>query len=163
MSMNKDLVCGVAALAVAVGYYALADAIPRSLLSDDVGAAGLPKVYAIALGALSLILIARAMLARRTASPGPAHSDPVTRAAQRTAFLRAGGMLAIGVVYVVLVPYLGYIPSIALLIAATTYYQGGRLTRQAGVVAVGGALFFWLMFVWLLHIPQPPGMWPELW
>jgi putative tricarboxylic transport membrane protein len=165
MGMNKDLVCGVGALVVAVGYYLLADAIPRSLLSDDVGAAGLPKVYAVGLGLLSLILIARAAMAR-AAAMGPrsaeVRADTAMRAAQRTALLRAAGMLAIGVAYVVLVPYLGYVLSIALLIAATIYYQGGRVTRQAGVVAVGGAVFFWFMFVWLLRIAQPPGLWPDL-
>jgi putative tricarboxylic transport membrane protein len=83
-------------------------------------------------------------------------------AAQRTALLRAGGMFAIGVLYIAAVPYIGYILAIALLIAATTYYQGGRLSRQTGVVAVGGAVFFWVMFVWLLRIPQPPGLWPDL-
>ena len=80
----------------------------------------------------------------------------------RTQLYRVGGMLAIGVVYVLLVQWLGYIFTLAALIAATAYYQGGALSRQLGVVALAGALFFWLLFVVVLHIPQPPGIWPAL-
>ncbi len=66
-------------------------------------------------------------------------------------------MLAIGVAYVVVVPWLGYMLSLAALIMATTYYQGGALNRQVVVVAMSGAIVFWLLFVMLLGIPQPAG------
>ena len=162
IGMNKDIVCGVAALALAIGYYFLADAIPRSLLSDEIGADGLPKSYAMFLAALSVLLIARALLAgRRTALSSPRLGDG-ERAAKHAAVWRAAGMIAIGIAYVVAVPYLGYFLSIAILIVATTYYQGGRLTRKTGAVAVGGAAFLWVLFVWLLRIPQPSGIWPDL-
>ena len=48
--MNADLVFGVVALAVAATYYALARAIPSSLLDDVVGSRGLPMVYGVVLG-----------------------------------------------------------------------------------------------------------------
>jgi hypothetical protein len=72
---------------------------------------------------------------------------------------RVAGLLLIGVLYVVLVPWLGYVVSIAALIAATTYYQGGRLNRQVALIAVGGATFLWLLFVQVLGIAQPAGAW----
>jgi putative tricarboxylic transport membrane protein len=75
---------------------------------------------------------------------------------------RAAGVLVIGIAYVVLVPWLGYVVALAGLIAATTYYQGGVLNRQVAIVAVAGAGFFWFMFVWLLHIRQPAGVWSSL-
>ena len=71
-------------------------------------------------------------------------------------------MLAIGVVYIVIAPWLGYTLSIAGLILATTYYQGGSVTRRVAIVAASGALFFWLLFVVLMRIPQPLGWWPSL-
>jgi putative tricarboxylic transport membrane protein len=159
--MNKDLVCGGTALVLAIGYYILADGISASVLSDEVGPDGLPKAYAYILAALSLILIARSVAQRRLAPIGPA-PDPAVRAAHRIALRRAAGMLGIGVLYVVMLPTLGYVLSLAILIAATTYYPGGAVTRQLAIVAVCGAAFFWAMFVWLLHIPQPVGLWPEL-
>ena len=52
--------------------------------------------------------------------------------------------------------------SLAALIMATTYYQGGAWNRQVAAVAVSGAVVFWLLFVMLLGIPQPAGFWPSL-
>ena len=68
-----------------------------------------------------------------------------------------GVIITLGVAYIVAAPWLGYIVSIASLILATTYYQGGVLSTRVALVAVSGALFFWVLFVLVLGIPQPPG------
>jgi hypothetical protein len=60
------------------------------------------------------------------------------------------------------VPWLGYTLSLAGLIFATIRYQRGEGAWRAGVVATTGAVFFWLLFVRLLGIPQPAGFWPSL-
>jgi hypothetical protein len=84
-------------------------------------------------------------------------------------------MLAIGVVYIAVVPFAGYVMSIAALIVGTTCYQsalaspkgswreGGRVTRQVLLVGAAGATLLWLVFVLLLRIPQPAGIWFSLW
>jgi putative tricarboxylic transport membrane protein len=150
--VNRDLVFGAVCLAVAAGYYLMAAAIPESALSDNVGAQGLPKTYAIVLGVLSLVLIVRSSAAKEN------HRN----AASPPSVFRAGGMLVIGVVYLGVVPWLGYILSLAGLIAATTYYQGGGLNARVAMVALSGAVFFWVLFVAVLGIPHPPGLWPSL-
>jgi hypothetical protein len=71
-------------------------------------------------------------------------------------------MLAIGVGYVAAVPWLGYLPSVAALIGATIYYQERVFNRHVVLVALGGAVFCWLLFVRLMGIPQPPGWWRSL-
>ena len=147
--MNRDLVFGGACLALAAGYYLMAAAIPESALSDTVGPQGLPKAYAVVLAALSLILIARST---RQQSSGES----------RTSLARVAGMLLIGILYLAVVPWLGYILSLAGLIAATTYYQGGGFSGRVGIVALSGAVFFWVLFVAVLGIPHPPGIWPSL-
>jgi hypothetical protein len=68
-------------------------------------------------------------------------------------------MLVIGILYLAVVPSLGYVVSLAGLLAATTYYQGGRLNTRVAVVALSGAVFFWILFVFVLGIPHPPGIW----
>jgi hypothetical protein len=105
--------------------------------------------------------------ARRAEAFGGGGKPRATTAAggstvQRRVLWRVTGMLAIGVGYILLVPWLGYIPSLAGLIFATTYYQGGSVNRQVAVVALSGAVFFWLLFVVLMGIPQPAGFWPSL-
>jgi putative tricarboxylic transport membrane protein len=147
--VNRDIAFGAACLALAAGYYGMAAAIPESALSDTVGAQGLPKTYAIVLGALSLVLIVRSSHQRSAKSS----AVPVAR---------VGGMLLIGIVYLAIVQTLGYVISLAGLIAATTYYQGGGLNARVAVVALSGALFFWVLFVAVLGISHPPGIWPAL-
>jgi putative tricarboxylic transport membrane protein len=69
-------------------------------------------------------------------------------------------MLLIGIVYIVLAPWLGYLLSIAGLIFATTYYQGGTVGRPAALVALCGGVFFWVLFVAFMGIAQPAGLFP---
>ena len=147
--MNRDLVFGAGCLALAAGYYLMAAVIPESALSDAVGPQGLPKTYAVVLAALSLVLIVRS--ARQSA----ADSRPRSLA-------RVGGMLLIGILYLTVVPWLGYVLSLTGLIAATTYYQGGGFSARVVMVAMSGAIFFWVLFVAVLGIPHPPGIWPSL-
>ena len=75
----------------------------------------------------------------------------------------SSGMLLIGVLYVAIVPWLGYLLSIA---------HADRRTRR-GIRAgpsiaawssspASGALILWLLFVAFLRIPQPPGAWTSI-
>lgn len=159
--MDRDFAFASSMLAIAIPYYLIADGIPISLLSDAVGPGGLPKIYAVILAGLSLLLMVQSLVRQRRAAARALWEANAVRIERRQLY-RAGGMLAIGLLYVLVVPYLGYIPTIAALIAATTYYQGGSLTRQVGIVAVIGAIFFWILFVLILRIPQPAGLWPQL-
>ena len=158
--MNRDAVFGGLMLALAAAYYVAAAAIPETTLADAVGPQGLPTIYAVILAALSLILLVRSASPQPGArSPQPEARSPHPDAAP---LRRAAGLLLIGILYIVVVPWLGYLLSMAALIAGTTYYQGGVVNRHVALVAVSGALFFWLLFVVLLRIQQPPGIWPSL-
>jgi hypothetical protein len=158
--MDRDFVFGSATLAISAGYYWMAGTIPASRLADAVGPQGLPKTYAVLLAALSLVLMGRSWARRRHAGTREEHS--VSARHQGRALWRVAGMLAIGAAYIVLAPWVGYVVAIAGLILATTYYQGGTINRQVAVVAVGGAIFFWLLFVVIMGIPQPAGWWSSL-
>ena len=159
---RRELVLGCATLAIAAGYYLLAIRIPSSDIADVIGAQGLPKTYAAMLAVLSIILIGRAARASRTVvAPAPPEPADVPPTARRVG-LRTFGMLMNGALYVALVPTLGYMVSIAGLIASTIYFQGGALNRRSMAVAVGGALLLWLLFVRILHIPHPAGIWSSL-
>lgn len=146
--MNRDLVFGASGAIVAVVYYGFASSIPTSALADAVGPRGLPIVYAAILLFLSLLLIIRSVRTR--------NMEPGT---QSFHVARVAGMLAIGAGYIVLVPWLGYVVTLAGLIVAATWYQTRVVTKGALAVAVAGAIVFWLIFVVLLGIPQPSGIW----
>jgi hypothetical protein len=152
IATSRDFAFGTLMLAVGLAYYWLTTQVPQSTLDDEVGPVGLPRLYAVILVALSVVTIVRAALAVVRRQP------PVRDDGRRQSW-RFAGMLLIGVLYVAIVPWLGYLPSIAMLIAGTAWYQGGAINRRVVVVSASGALILWLLFVAFLRIPQPPGVW----
>jgi hypothetical protein len=156
----RDLIFGIATLVVAILYYGVAATIPPSELADPVGPQGLPKTYAVLLAALSLLLIARSV--RRPVS-NPEPSSPESRIPSPGSPLpRVTGMLLIGIAYILVLPWLGYFLSIAALITVTIYFQGGSINVRSILVALSGAALFWLLFIWLLRIQYPAGIWPSV-
>ncbi len=158
----RDLIGGLAAIAIGGGYWAMALSIRSSALDDTVGPAGLPKVLGGAMVGLGLLLCLKAAFAgRRTQSSGPVSDEAATAEGSGIGLrgiLRVGGLVAIAVGYLLVVRWLGYLPSIALLIAAVTLYGGAPPTWRVFAIAAGGAVLYWLLFVVLLGIPLPPGL-----
>jgi putative tricarboxylic transport membrane protein len=150
--VNAELLLGVVALVVAMVYFAAARAIPASMLDDVVGSGGVPTVYGIALALLALAQIARAALRLRRPPPSGHQAEGVSH---RKTFVT----LALGIAYATLLPWVGYAGSMVLLLAATAAYHGAALNRQLLLVSIGGAACLWVLFVWLLGIPQPAGIW----
>lgn len=157
---NRDLLFGIATLVVAAVYYGLAVSIPQSDLADPIGPQGLPRIYALLLAALSLVLIARSL---RGAPANPRSSTSESRIPNPGSGIpRVAGMLLIGIAYIVILPWLGYLLSVAALITATIYFQGGSINGRSILVALSGAALFWLLFIWLLRIQYPAGLWPSV-
>ncbi len=157
--MGKDLASGIGMLALAILVYFGAGEIGTSFMADPIGPAGLPKLLAMVLGGLSVLLIAKSSFdlfrARRKVS-----GEESARSRRR--HLLAVGMLAIGGVYVLIAELVGYVVGIAIVVLATALYQGAARSWRAPAIAVGGAVSFWLLFVVLLNIGQPEGLWSRL-
>ncbi len=152
--MARQLTCSVILLMIAAGYYSVAPPIGRRPLADEVGPAGLPVVYALVLAAVALALAATALfrpLLLRTVAVTAAAGEPTLGFLLR----RAGGVFAIGVGYVLIVPLAGYFLTLVLVIAAMALYHGERASVRLATVAVAGAAVFWLLFVRLLGVPMP--------
>lgn len=158
--MKNDTAVGLLALAFAAVYYYFATEIPQSLLSDAVGADGLPKVYAIALGLLSLLLMARS---RFSPTGSGERAAPGSGVASLLPHLRASGILVLGVGYLLLISSLGYLLTIFLLITAVAVYCGLKLNLKLILINAAGGVVFWVVFVHLFGIPLPSGtLWPRL-
>jgi hypothetical protein len=147
-------------LALAVVVWIGAGTIPVSPLEGQVGAAGFPKLLAAALGILAIARMVQIFLRTRRAGPGTAPAE--ARAVNWGLHVRAIGILAIGIGYVLLVPYLGYLLSIGLLLAAVAIYAGRRPSIGLGVVSVVGAVVLYVVFVRLLDVAMPAGFWEHL-
>ncbi len=158
----KDLAGGLVLLAIAAAYWWAIGNIADSSLADEVGAAGLPRILAVLLAGFGLILVARAVLAGalnfgRVPRPAPVAAAPREGDEPMAGLPRALAFLAFGAAYVAVLPVLGYLAAIALLIAAVAVFEGARPNWRTGLVALGGALLYWAVFVRLLGVRQPPG------
>jgi len=148
--VRRDLVCAALGLALAAAYYAAADAVPRSLLADAVGADGVPKLLAIALGLASILLGARSLAGRA--------ADAARAEAGLLQHLRALGVAALGGAFVALAPYLGYPLTLGLLLLAATLYYGAAPRPRVAFYAAGAAAILWLLFARVLGIAMPAGI-----
>ena len=151
--MARDLVCSVVLLVVAAGYYYLASGIGTSALADEVGAAGLPTFYAFALGSIGLIMALQAVV------KGFLNRVEVAEAVDLGLMLRrAGGVLGIGIGYLLIVSVVGYMIALVIVLAAMLIYFGERASARIALAATLGASLFWVLFDRLLGIPMP-GIW----
>ena len=69
--MRRDLACAALGLAFAGAYWAAARGLPRSMLSDAVGADGVPRGLALLLALFSILIAMRALLRRSQPSVKP--------------------------------------------------------------------------------------------
>jgi putative tricarboxylic transport membrane protein len=158
-SVPRDAIVGLGLIVVAGLYWLGADQIRVSKLEGIVGAQAVPKGLAISLAVLSVLLIAQALL-RPGRAAGPTGE---AEAFGSRAHLRAAGMLLIGIGYLAVVGTVGYMPAVVLLVVATALYLGQGMSARLVLVAVGLAVLYYLIFVRLLGIPLPPGIWPDAW
>jgi putative tricarboxylic transport membrane protein len=160
--VSRDTGIALGLMAFAALYWLGADQIRVSRLEGIVGAQVVPKGLAASLAVLSLLLIAQDLWRGRRAAPAGGGEDEAAPDSAH-AHLRAAGMLLIGVAYLAVIGTIGYIPAVALLVLATALYMGRSLSARLVLLAVGGALFYYLLFVRLLGIPLPSGIWPGIW
>jgi putative tricarboxylic transport membrane protein len=164
-ALRKDLIGAGICLALAGAYWIGATRIRESsLIGKGVGADALPRGLAIALAVLALILILQNVLQRRKGPlPEDAPATPERLAEARHKHLRAAGMFLIGLGFLLVVGYVGYIPAIFAMICITAVYNGRPMSwRIAGIAAVLTAALY-ILFDIVLRIPMPEGIWPQVW
>lgn len=150
IARRGDFFLGLVAVVLAVGYHRVATRIPQSLLADAVGADGLPRVLGWAMGILGVLLCVRSL------GRAPAR-DEAPLAPKLHPHLRALGLLAILVAYVLLAPWLGYAVTTGLLVAGSALYAGAAPGRHLLLLAVLAGIGFWVLFVHVFGIAMPVG------
>ncbi len=150
--MTRTFLGGMAAIVIGSVYYYLALQIRETSLADTVGPAGVPKGFALIMIALGAVLAVQGFIMRRGEAPIAVHWND-----DRRRIMRAGGLLLIGVLYLAIVPHLGYLLTVALLVMAVAAYQGVPVSLKLVGIGAGGALALWVIFAWLLGIPMPHG------
>jgi putative tricarboxylic transport membrane protein len=157
--MPRDFWIGIVTLGFATLYWLEAGKIRVSPLDGPVGASGLPNTLAYALGALSVALILRALLAHFRPAKGEVaavEAPPLTE--RMRPHFRAIGMLTLGILYLLALPYIGYFLAIMALLMVVSLYIGADLNLRTALVAILGAISFHVLFVEFLDIPLPKGL-----
>lgn len=150
---RTDFCLGLGAIALSAGYLYVASGIQESLLSDAVGAGGVPRALGWVMAALGLLLCVRSV--SFAAGPAKAATPPPQDSAaapSRHPHLQALGLLGILIGYVVLAPYLGYAVAVAVLVAAVAAYGGAAIDRSLLLISAAGGLVLWLVFAKVLGI-----------
>jgi hypothetical protein len=132
----------------------------------------IPKTLAYLLIGFCVIMMVRALaieaLFLRAAKVARAQTEPERPKEAGTYYfslqqhLKAIGVIAIGIAYLLVLPWLGYVPSVILLFLAMSIYIGAKANLYSLGVAVVVAVVFYGLFVMLLGIPLPAGFWPSL-
>lgn len=155
--LSKDFVGGLVAIALGSLYLVFSFRQRVSALADTIGPAGIPKVLGILMVSLGIILCAQATY-RTSRSVVPASSEWKGEARK---IFRAFGLLIIGVIYLFMLAFLGYVLSIALLLAAVAFYLGAAFNWRMMLIAAAGAVVLWTIFVILLGVPMPAGLFSQ--
>jgi putative tricarboxylic transport membrane protein len=159
--MTKSLACGLVTILVAAIYLYAASGLRTSLLADTVGSAGFPKVIGWGMALTGVVIVLQDLWARARGRTVVDAEGWIPSAAFRNgalrATLRAAGVVAIILVYLVLFEPAGYLVAATVLIGATAVYLGAAASWTTALVAVLGAVALWLLFGVLLQIPLPMG------
>ena len=152
---RRDLLLGSVVAVFAATYIAASRAIEDSLLADAVGAGGVPQACGIVLLLAGLALVGKSLLAGPAAT---AAAESAGGSHPRRALQLGAGLVAVLVVYVLLLPLLGYIVSVSLLVGAVALLAGARDRRSLALCTALSGVAMWAMFEWALKIRMPVGI-----
>jgi hypothetical protein len=152
--MRKDFFASIGLLLIAALYYFSSVGIPDSTL-DEEGVPGPRSLPAVLAGVLALIAIT---LGARSLAASPEGGKPKEVKEDEAPWPRALGILGIAVLYLPAASFLGYPIALFLLLVAVGLYERKAPDWRLFTVAAGGALFFWLLFDFVLGVRQPEGI-----
>ena len=161
MSVNqtqRDRLLALLSAALATSVIVAARGIEDSLLSDAVGAGGVPQGVGLLMLAAALALFGKSFLGHAAPVVKDASKDSPSPHWQAGA-LRTTGLVAILVVYGVLLPRLGYPLSVSLLVLACGWLAGAALKAPLLLCAALAGPLLWALFDRALQVRMPLGSW----
>lgn len=160
---GANALTGAGGLVISAAYVFTARGIEDSMLADEVGAAGVPVAVGALMALASLGLIVKAALTPAApATPTTAGEQEEDDAPTARAHALAFGLLLILLVYLLALPWLGYVVSIGLMAAAVAWLAGGRQSRVLLGFALCTGPLLWALFDLALRIRLPAGIWKSL-
>lgn len=154
---QRDRVLALLAAALALTYVVGARGLEDSLLSDAVGAGGVPQAVGVTMLVAAIALFGKSFIsAKRGMDTVPAiEADSATDG--RSFVLRTVGLVLILCVYAALLPLAGYPLSISLLVLAAGWLAGAPLRLPLLLCATTAGPVMWGLFGFLLQVRMPLG------
>lgn len=141
---RADLLIGLGLMVVAAVYFQQSFAITRGFASDRLGPAFFPRLLAVVLAILALVLVMRALSGRSDPTPPPAMRLGV--------FL---GTLVLMVVYSLVLPRVGFLLATPLLLGAVIWLLGLRRWSTMAATAIGVTGVLYIVFARMLKVLLP--------
>jgi len=164
MKELPNLSASLLGIVASSAYIWQARTIEDSLLSDEVGAGGVPAGVGMVMLAASIALLLKTLLAQaRSARQAPAAvAAGEEEGGAAHPHRMALGLLLILAAYVALLPWAGYIVSMGLLAAAVALFAGARMAPVLVVFSLCLGPLLWFLFEYLLQVRMPAGAWSAL-
>ena len=162
---QRDRLLATGTAVFAASLVAGARALEDSMLSDAVGAGGVPQGVGVVMALAAVALFAKSFIVGKVAD-GVGGTDTDTDADAGTDARKPGalaiaartlGLVALLVVYGVLLPGLGYPLTISLLVLAVGLLAGAALRAPLLLCAVGSGPLLWALFDRALQVRMPVG------
>lgn len=140
---NVNLISSILVMCISVMFFYLTLSF-KKVESNEVGAAFMPRVYAIVLIILGIILFLQSLKSKDEENPSDFKMVAITM-----------GVIA---GYILLTPMLGFYISTLISVLALLLFSRVRKPILLITVPMGISLFIYVCFEKLLHVPIPFGM-----
>ena len=154
---RRDRLLSLLTAAFAVTYITAARRIEDSLLSDSVGAGGVPQGVGIAMLLMALALFANSFRGSTAATTAADDAEKQAGPGWQAIALRTAGLVAILVGYGLALPLLGYPLTVSLLVLAAGRLAGAAMRWPLLLCAAVAGPLLWAMFDWALKVRMPVG------
>ncbi|MCK9997445.1 MAG: tripartite tricarboxylate transporter TctB family protein [Candidatus Krumholzibacteria bacterium] len=134
-----------ACLALAVLFFVLAFSFPPPTKGQNVGAATIPLIWSAVLAVFAVLQIRADLVNHQHVKHGRVNL--------------VLGLILLMVVFVAILPLVGFFPATLILLLGGIYAMGYRRHGMAAAVAVSMLVFCYVIFIRTLGLPLPEGSW----
>lgn len=149
MFERNDRYLGLGCVILGVFAYMAASQWKVMVGSDPAGPGGIPKILSVGIAVIGVILIAGSYLMKNQQKDKPLFT--------RKELMIAVSLTAICLVYILVLPYIGYLLATPLFIASILLSLGSRKAKSILLISVIATLVLFLMFYSVLKVNLPLG------
>lgn len=149
MFERNDRYLGLGCIILGIFAYMAASQWKVMVGADPAGPGGIPKILSVGIAAIGIILIAGSFLMKNKQKEKPLFT--------RKELMITVSLLAICLVYILVLPYIGYLLATPLLIASILFSLGSRSAKSILLISAITTLLLFLMFYSVLKVNLPLG------